>query len=424
MYGYVATALKPTAVSHAITCNRTSPTEKNLIIARGNFIEVHTFRDNGLQQEQELTIYGRIASLNCHRISQLNLDVLIVLTEKKSFCILGYDTASRKVITRATGNLKEPLGRDMPNMRTYVDPESTVIAISIYQGSLKVIPIDGPNLKEAFNARLDVLLHIDMKFLFGCPKPTIAVLYEDNRHVKRIRSYVVDQREKDLQPGPVRYDNVDNGAKFLIPVPAPIFGLVVVATNSISYYNGADNVKSVVIDGCEMTSYCRVDSDGTRFLLGDERGRLYVLVLIKAVVSGATIIRSLAIDYVGSTSISECLCYLSNGYLYVGSYFGNSLLVKLRDQSIDHDENLNASTSSKSGYNRSSVNSSFVDLVETYQNVGPIVDMVVVATERTGHNRIVTCSGKLQDGSLRVISSGIGIRELVSSHDPHYTIIR
>ena len=71
------------------------------------------------------------------------------------------------------------------------------------------------------------------------------------------------------------------------------------------------------------------------------------------------------------------------------------------------------------------MNSSFVDLVETYQNVGPIVDMVVVATERTGHNRIVTCSGKLQDGSLRVISSGIGIRELVSSDGPtlHYNTI-
>ena len=52
--------------------------------------------------------------------------------------------------------------------------------------------------------------------------------------------------------------------------------------------------------------------------------------------------------------------------------------------------------------------------VDTFTNLGPIVDMVVVDLERQGQGQLVTCSGAFKEGSLRIIRNGIGIHELAS----------
>ena len=78
--------------------------------------------------------------------------------------------------------------------------------------------------------------------------------------------------------------------------------------------------------------------------------------------------------------------------------------------------------------------------VDTFTNLGPIIDMVVVDLERQGQGQLVTCSGAYKEGmlisrknilqfiycgilrkikfplkgSLRIIRNGIGIHELAS----------
>ena len=49
--------------------------------------------------------------------------------------------------------------------------------------------------------------------------------------------------------------------------------------------------------------------------------------------------------------------------------------------------------------------------METFTNLGPIVDMCVVDLERQGQGQLVTCSGAYKEGSLRIIRNGIGIHE-------------
>ncbi|CAG2183595.1 unnamed protein product, partial [Oppiella nova] len=53
----------------------------------------------------------------------------------------------------------------------------------------------------------------------------------------------------------------------------------------------------------------------------------------------------------------------------------------------------------------------FVDIIETYTNLGPIVDMIVVDLDRQGQGQLITCSGAFKEGSLRIIRNGIGIQE-------------
>lgn len=54
-----------------------------------------------------------------------------------------------------------------------------------------------------------------------------------------------------------------------------------------------------------------------------------------------------------------------------------------------------------------------VEVMESYVNLGPIVDFSVVDLERQGQGQVVTCSGAYKDGSLRVVRNGIGINEQV-----------
>ena len=78
--------------------------------------------------------------------------------------------------------------------------------------------------------------------------------------------------------------------------------------------------------------------------------------------------------------------------MYVGSSLADSQLVKLRTES---DETGN-----------------FVEILENFNNLGPIVDFCVVDLDRQGQGQVVTCSGVGKDGSLRVVRNGVGINEL------------
>lgn len=51
----------------------------------------------------------------------------------------------------------------------------------------------------------------------------------------------------------------------------------------------------------------------------------------------------------------------------------------------------------------------YVQVHDTFLNLGPIVDFCVVDLERQGQGQIVTCSGAYKDGSLRIIRNGIGL---------------
>jgi DNA damage-binding protein 1 len=64
----------------------------------------------------------------------------------------------------------------------------------------------------------------------------------------------------------------------------------------------------------------------------------------------------------GETTIAESMTYLDNGYVYIGSRLGDSQLVRLN---VEADEN-----------------ASYVTIIDTFTNLGPISDMVVVDLER------------------------------------------
>ncbi|KAM6551938.1 hypothetical protein CsatB_001746 [Cannabis sativa] len=391
IWNYVVTAHKPTNVTHSCVGNFTAPNELNLIIAKCTRIEIHLLTAQGLQPMLDVPIYGRIATLELFRPHGETQDLLFIATERYKFCVLQWDAEASELVTRAMGDVSDRIGRPTDNGQIgIIDPDCRLIGLHLYDGLFKVIPFDNKGqLKEAFNIRLEELQVLDIKFLFGCSKPTIVVLYQDNKDARHVKTYEVALKDKDFVEGPWSQNNLDNGAAMLIPVPPPFCGVLIIGEETIVYCS-ANAFKAIPIKPSITRAYGRVDPDGSRYLLGDYNGLLHLLVITheKEKVTG------LKIELLGDTSIASTISYLDNAVVFIGSSYGDSQLIKLHMQP--------------------DAKGSYVEVVERYVNLGPIVDFCVVDLERQGQGQVVTCSGAYRDGSLRVVRNGIGINEQAS----------
>ncbi|ONI11113.1 hypothetical protein PRUPE_4G088300 [Prunus persica] len=391
VWNYVVTAHKPTNVTNSCVGNFTGPQELNLIIAKCTRIEILLLTPLGLQPILDVPIYGRIATLQLFRPHGEAQDFLFIATERYKFCVLQWDAETSELITRAMGDVSDRIGRPTDNGQIgIIDPDCRLIGLHLYDGLFKVIPFDNKGqLKEAFNIRLEELQVLDIQFLYGCSKPTIVVLYQDNKDARHVKTYEVALKDKDFVEGPWAQNNLDNGADLLIPVPPPLCGVLIIGEETIVYCS-ANAFKAIPIRPSITRAYGRVDADGSRYLLGDHAGLLHLLVITheKEKVTG------LKIELLGETSIASTISYLDNAFVYIGSSYGDSQLVKLNLQP--------------------DAKGSYVEVLERYVNLGPIVDFCVVDLERQGQGQVVTCSGAYKDGSLRVVRNGIGINEQAS----------
>ncbi|KAK2853724.1 hypothetical protein Q5P01_006385 [Channa striata] len=399
-YNYVVTAQKPTAVNACITGHFTSAEDLNLLIAKNTRLEIYVVTAEGLRPVKEVGMYGKIAVMELFRPKGESKDLLFILTSKYNACILEYkqNGESIDIITRAHGNVQDRIGRPSETgIIGIVDPECRMIGLRLYDGLFKVIPLDRDNRElKAFNIRLEELQVIDVHFLYNCQAPTVCFIYQDpqGRHVK---TYEVSLREKEFNKGPWKQENVEAEASMVIPVPEPFGGAIIIGQESITYHNGDKYLAIAPPTIKQSTIVChnRVDPNGSRYLLGDMEGRLFMLLLEKEeLMDGTVALKDLHVELLGETSIAECLTYLDNGVVFVGSRLGDSQLVKLNVDSNDQ--------------------GSYVAVMETFTNLGPIVDMCVVDLERQGQGQLVTCSGAFKEGSLRIIRNGIGIHEHAS----------
>ncbi|KAJ4810268.1 DNA damage-binding protein 1 [Rhynchospora pubera] len=415
VWNYVVTGHKPTNVTHSCVGNFTAPNQLNLIIAKCTRIEIHLLTPHGLQPMLDVPIYGRIATLELFRPHNEAQDFLFIATQRYKFCVLQWDAESSDLITRAMGDVSDRIGRPTDNGQIgIIDPDCRLIGLHLYDGLFKVIPFDNKGqLKEAFNIRLEELQVLDIKFLYGCSKPTIGVLYQDNKDARHVKTYEVSLKDKDFVEGPWSQSNLDNGAGLLIPVPLPLGGVIIIGEETIVYCS-ATAFKAIPIRPSIIRAYGRVDADGSRYLLSDHTGLLHLLVIIheKERVTG------LKIENLGETSVASTISYLDNAVVYVGSSYGDSQLIKLNLQP--------------------DAKGSYVEVLDRYVNLGPITDFCVVDLERQGQGQVVTCSGAYKDGSLRVVRNGIGINEQAavelegikglwslksSTDDPHDTFL-
>jgi DNA damage-binding protein 1 len=77
--------------------------------------------------------------------------------------------------------------------------------------------------------RLEELEVIRLCLLEGQSKPTLLVLHQDSHEKRHLRTYTINIKDKTLDVGPwPSLPNVEQAAAFLIPVPAPLGGALLI----------------------------------------------------------------------------------------------------------------------------------------------------------------------------------------------------
>lgn len=399
---YIVTAHKPTAVTACVTGNFTSPLDLNLIVAKDTRLEIYLVTPEGLRPIKEIGLYGKVAVMKLFRPQNDVKDSLFIITVRYNAMILECESQpgsdNIEIITKAHGNVADKIGKPSESgILAVIDPKARVIGLRLYDGLFKIIPLDNDNSElKASNFRMEDLNVLDVEFLHGCPNPTIILIHQDGngRHVK---THEISLREKQFVRTPWRQDNVETDASIIIPVPSPIGGAIVIGQESILYHDGVAPlaVDPPVIKQSTITCYAKVDSGGLRYLLGDMAGHLFMLFLeLESKGEEGDVVKDIKVELLGEIAIPECITYLDNSVLFIGSRLGDSQLVKLNTKADD--------------------NGSYVTVLETFTNLGPIVDMCMVDLERQGQGQLVTCSGAFKEGSLRIIRNGIGIQEHAS----------
>ncbi|OLY81094.1 DNA damage-binding protein 1a [Smittium mucronatum] len=344
---------------------------------------------------------------------------------------------------------------------------------------------DNKMLSEPFLCRIEELKVLDIKFLNEEKVPILAILYEDSgmfRHVKTYRLSITKPHPNSLNLNvklDLYWQQRDVHITSNIIQPAPLGGLVVVGSSSIvtinhngisnskvkinpfnhSYLKNSqiltstwinddtdfdklqisNNTKSVNLEKVKEKSN---PGDPERLLFGDDNGNLWLLLVKR--LSNLQFGES-TIERLGEIPIPTTIIYLKNGILFIGSHFNDSRLVKLHEDGFDSNpDQWNKIESDKK-------TSSFVENLQTMKNLAPITDMCIIRdtinlqkdnietnsknTENpsvkndpstTGLDlgvgeRLIACSGARSKPSLRVVRSGIGIKEMFTCKIPSPT---
>eukprot|EP00994_Dinema_validum_P003899 NODE_1914_length_812_cov_8.851900_g1514_i0.p1 GENE.NODE_1914_length_812_cov_8.851900_g1514_i0~~NODE_1914_length_812_cov_8.851900_g1514_i0.p1 ORF type:complete len:227 (-),score=27.34 NODE_1914_length_812_cov_8.851900_g1514_i0:93-773(-) len=203
-FNYVVTVQNPTAATHSLKANFTSPTDLNLIVSKSTRIEIHLVNSEGLQPILDVPLNGRVLIMQSYRPVGESKDLLFLVFDRYFFCVLEYITKTGELRTRSNGELQDKIGRPVESGHIgAINSGSSIVALHLYEGLMKVIPIANTVqtcvFKDAFNLRVEELHLIDMCFVNYCPTAsssssssssidlwsacsTIAILYEDTKN--------------------------------------------------------------------------------------------------------------------------------------------------------------------------------------------------------------------------------------------------
>lgn len=414
---FLAPIHRPSSVRHALKLCFLNPDDECLIVAKSNRIEIYIESDEGLVHKHTKAIYGKITMLERLQPANSRTEHLFIGTDRYKYFTVSWDATKSQLRTeqsyhdQADKTLRDSQTQD----RCLIDPSRRYMTLQLFDGIITVVPIIQSKLKqksphepgclgEPVPARIPELFVRSSAFLHSLSgkntKPKIALLYENNRQkvclVVRTLDYAAGNHGEtgsaDLDEVDVAHDDLEPGASHLIPVPAPAYGLLILAETSITYCKDGKLHEEPLQEASIFVAWAQVDAQ--RWLLADDYGKLYFLMLL---LDDKNQVLEWKLDMIGQASRASTLVYLGSGLVYVGSHQGDSQVIRIQERSIE--------------------------IMQTLPNIAPILDFTIMdmgsrAGEAqtndysSGQARIVTGSGAFQDGSLRSVRSGVGMEEL------------
>ncbi|KAG5639200.1 hypothetical protein H0H81_005679 [Sphagnurus paluster] len=151
----------------------------------------------------------------------------------------------------------------------------------------------------------------------------------------------------------------------------------------------------------EVLAICIIDPLVPRYLIGDEYGRLAMLSA-ENVKHGGLVLLPLG--------ESPTLPIPAQIKTIAAVNFGRASTGKGKGRATDDDNN---DRDPSKGVVVQSMGS-FISIVETFKNIAPIVDAILVDIDHSGEQQIVTCSGSMNKGAIHIVRNGADFQELAS----------
>lgn len=434
---YLAPIHRPSSIRHAIKLSFLAPDSQDLIVAKANRLEIYSpnpQQPDQLRLQHTKTLYGKVTLFHTLRPATSPTDHLFVGTDRYHYFTLSWDAEAKQLKTeKSYVDVAEKAARDsQTGDRVHIDPASRFMSLECYEGVVNILPIahsgkgkrkvaeqaEVGELQDPVPVRVPEMFVRSSCFVHkrqAGTKPTnpeFAMLWEDTVGGNKVRLKVRElefegslrpQEEPsraELEKGRDAQGEIELGASHLIPLPPPMYGLLIVGETSISYADEWDyrvtNTQPLE-EATVFVAWCAIDSQ--RYVLADDYGKLYLL-FVQQNNQGEYVGHQ--IDVLGETSRASTLVYLDGGRIFVGSHQGDSQVIQIAQQRIE--------------------------VLQTFSNIAPILDFTVmdmgnrssdaVVNEfSSGQARIVTGSGAFKDGSLRSVRSGVGLEDLGSIGD-------
>ncbi|KAJ2797068.1 DNA damage-binding protein 1a, partial [Coemansia helicoidea] len=117
----------------------------NLIVAKGNRLEVHEHEGGErLRAVSESVLNGTIATVHFVHPADRATGVVVVTSDKFQFAVLAWDAEEQRVVTESTGEFAEVTGRATTEAKlAAVDERARVVAVYAYQGIVHLLPMAG-----------------------------------------------------------------------------------------------------------------------------------------------------------------------------------------------------------------------------------------------------------------------------------------
>lgn len=329
------------------------------------------------------SLFGNVYSMQSVRIAGSPLDSLLLSFKDAKLSMLDYDPGTHDLKASSLHYFEDEELKDgrcqqivnQPLVR--VDTDGRCAAMLIYGNRLVVLPfrreispadpsMDGLVCSNSSPVQSSYIIElrkldervcniIDFQFLYGYHEPTVVLLYEPlptwaGRIAMRKDSCCIIalslNLEQKVHPIIWSLSNLPFDCCQLFSVPKPIGGVLVFAVNSLIYLN-----QSFPPFGVSLNSIANISSDfmlktqeGIRITLDCAQaafispeklvvslkgGELYVLTLMTDAMRA---VRSFNMDKAAASVLTTCMCVCDDGFIFLGSRLGNSLLLKYTEK--------------------------------------------------------------------------------------------
>ncbi|XP_078335129.1 cleavage and polyadenylation specificity factor subunit 1-like isoform X2 [Crassostrea virginica] len=333
------------------------------------------------------TLFGNIMSMKCVKLPGALRDSLLLSFSEAKLSVVEYDPGTHDLQTTSLHYFEESSMKGgfftnycIPEVR--VDPDGRCAAMLVYGTHMVILPFrrdvmveEGENLAGVSKSPIlssyiidlrnfdEKIINVkDFQFLHGYYEPTVFILFEPlqtwaGRTAVRADTCSIVAISLNLQEkvhpiiwslGSLPFDCCQ-----VLAVPRPIGGVIIIAVNSLLYLNQSVPPYGVSLNSisAQSTLFPLRIQEGVRIaldccqasfmsydkiVLSLKGGELYVLTLV---VDGMRSVRSFNFDKSAASVLTSCMCVCEDGFLFLGSRLGNSLLLKYTEKASENLEN-------------------------------------------------------------------------------------